>query len=73
MFRPYVLAIIRLSLNLSSSYTNAGSSGGVGGFGGRDFVFIIVDGIPLNIMANMPPTINPLVLEFFLNFSTPCI
>jgi len=27
MFRPYVLAIIRLSLNLSNNYTNAGDSG----------------------------------------------
>jgi len=27
MFWPYVLAIIRLSLNLSSNYTNVGDSG----------------------------------------------
>jgi len=26
MFRPYILAIVRLSLNLSSNYTNAGDS-----------------------------------------------
>ena len=33
MFRPYVLAIIRLSLNLTSNYTKARGSGGVGRLG----------------------------------------
>ena len=51
MFRPYVLAVVRLSLNLSKKYTNAGDSGG--GVGGRDLVFTIVDVLPLSIMGNV--------------------
>ena len=48
MFRLCILAINRLSFNLPSNY-----SGG-GGMGERDLVFIIVGGLYLGIMANMP-------------------
>ena len=39
MFQSFVLAIIRLSLNLSSNYTNAGGFGGVGGWGTRSRLY----------------------------------
>ena len=53
MFRPYVLAIIRLSLNLSSNYTNSGDSGWVEAWE-RNLVFITMGGVTLDIVANMP-------------------
>ena len=56
MFRPYVKAIIRLSLKAYQATILMWGYLGVcgGGFGGQDLVFIIAGGIPLNIMANMP-------------------
>ena len=53
MFRPYVLSIIRLSLDLSSNCTNSGGSG-VSGGSERDLIFVIEGGITLDIMANTP-------------------
>ena len=68
MFRPYVLAIIRLSLNLSSNYTNAVDSGGVW-WGGGDLVFIIVGGIPFDIMANMPLLYVSYIIRFVIGLT----
>jgi len=46
MFRPYVLVIFRLSLNLSSNNTNPGDYSRSVWVGERDLVFIIVGALP---------------------------
>ena len=60
MFRPCVLAIIRFSLDLSSTYTKRvvfwGRFGGVGAVG-RYLVFIIVGGITLGYIKLTNDTI----------------
>jgi len=55
MFRPWVWAIIRLSLDLSSNNTiSMVYEGCGGGGGGRDLVFVIVGDITLNFVIILP-------------------